>query len=117
VTTTTTKDVKATWRDTEDESRVPTDMPKAAEAVVIAGKSQEDDTVAGAEVAGPEAAGPRAGPGAGPGPQLVAEGLGPTRRRPGAEEGIVEDNPTVPPIEDGTGTQTTGITYENSLGE
>ena len=92
-------------------------MLKAKEAVVIAGKSQENDTVAGAEVAGPEAAGPRAGPGAGPGPQLVAEGLGPTRRRPGAEEGIVEDNPTVPPIEDGTEAQTDRMSSENSLGD
>jgi hypothetical protein len=92
-------------------------MPKAEEAVVIAGKSQEDDTVAGTKVAGPEAAGPRAGPGAGPGPQLVAKGRGPTRRRPGAEEGIVKDNPTVPPIEDGTEAQKDRMSSENSLGE
>ena len=112
-TTMTAKDVKATWRDTEDEARVPTDIPTAAEAVPlphesIAGKNLEDETVAGAEdetVTGAEVG--RAGPGPGPGPPR------PTRRRPEAEDRTVED--TIPPVEDGTGAQTDRMSSENSL--
>jgi hypothetical protein len=123
VKTTTTKDEKMTERrKTKDEAKVQTAIPKPAEAIpspheVIVGENQEDEGVAGTEVG---RTGPVPGPGPDPGlgPQLVTEGLDPTRRRPEAEDrAVVEDNPTIPPAEDETGAQTNGISYGNSLGE
>lgn len=105
-----------TWRRrTKDEAKVQTAIPKAAEAFPFpheATAGKDNEAVAATEVGltGPGPS-PGPGPGPGPGPQLVTEGLSPTRRRPEAEDRII------PPVEDETGAQTNGTSYDNSLGE